>query len=147
MKKLLLTLGVAVLLASAGAVRAQTHSASSMTISGTAGAASTLTVSSTVGIIDVRRWDAVALQPTFALSGTGVGNVVFNFARSADGATYETTPSISGTIAASGTTTVSGVLNVSTGGAATIKLVSVVNANNPGVVPNPVIKIGRKPGH
>ena len=147
MKKLLTILGaVAVAAFAVPHASAQTHNAASLTISGTVPASDTLTLSSTVGIIDVRRWKTIAIQPTFALGAAGTANVVFNFAKSADGVRYETVPSVSGTIAGTGTGTTSAVLNVDTGGCATLKLITIVNSNTSSIV-NPVILYGRKPGH
>jgi hypothetical protein len=145
MKSFFLGLAAALALC-VGSAQAQTYNSASLTISGTVAASGTMTLSGSTGIIDVQRCNTIAIQPVFAIGAAGTSNVVFAFAKSADkGATWETVPSISGTIAAAGTGTVSGVFSVSTGGASTLKLVTIVNSNTSTII-NPVIKYGRKPG-
>lgn len=97
-------------------------------------------------VIQIEKHLNVAIQPQFKLSGTGVGNVTFNFVKSIDGTTYETTPSVSIALAASGTNTVCGVTNVSMGAVGRLKLASVVNANTPSTATNVVVNFVIKPG-
>lgn len=94
--------------------------------------------------IPVRPYSNVAIQVSFKLSGSGTSNIVASFAKSVDGTTFETTPSVTVTVAASGTTTVSGVSNVALGGVGWLKLVSVTNANTPSTVAELSIKTAVK---
>lgn len=126
--------------------QAQQYSVSTLS-TGTNVIAASGTLSPASAVVTATKNDNIALQMTFALSGTGVGNVVMKTARSVDGVTYETVPSGTLTVAASGTNTVGGVLNISTAGAGYVKVVSVENANTPSTVAGLVIKAAKKPNN
>jgi len=143
MKKLLLTLSAIALVAFLSApAQAQTATLST----GTNVIAASGTLSPTNAVISIQKHLNLGLQASFALSGTGTGNIVLSFAKSLDGTTFETTPSVTLTIAASGTNTVSGLTNVSMGAVPKLKLVSVTNANTPSTVAGLVVKYAIKPG-
>lgn len=143
MKKLL-TLTLTAIALSVASLRAQLPAAVTFS-TGTNVIAASGTLSPTAAIFTTQKNTNVGLQATFALSGTGVGNLVFSFSKSVDGLTYETVPSVTMTIAASGTNTVCGVSNVSIGAITNLKLVSVTNANTPSTVTGLTVKAIVKP--
>lgn len=145
MKKLLLAL-FALTVASLVPTQAQGTFSVQTLNTGTNVIAASGTLSPTNAIITARKHLNVGLQAEFALSGTGTGNVVLSFAKSLDGVTYETVPSVTLTIAGSGTNVVSGLTNVSMGAAGSLKLVSVTNANTPSTVAGLAVKYAIKPG-
>ena len=104
------------------------------------------TASPTDATITAKKFLNVAIQPQFKLSGTGTGNVTFSFAKGLSGGIYETTPSVTVVVAASGTNVVSGVTNVNLGAVSALKLVSIVNANTPSTATNVVVNYAIKPG-
>ncbi|CAN5352382.1 hypothetical protein BH09VER1_BH09VER1_28450 [soil metagenome] len=108
-----------------------------LTLSGTTVAAST-TSAVTTSALDVRGSEGIGFVAKFKLSGTGVAAVSFNFDVSADGTTWTTTqPFTSGTIAATGTTSVVTYFNFSPDDPTElrniryIRLATVQNANTP----------------
>lgn len=141
MKKPLIILGLALVSASAHAQISRPE----VLNTGTNVIAASGTLSPTNAIITSAKHANVALQASFKLSGTGVGNVVLSFAKSVDGVRFESTPSVTMTIAASGTNTVAAVSNVSLGAVPALKLVSVTNANTPSTVAELSVKSFLKP--
>jgi len=116
MKKILTSI-LAIVALSVGAVHAAPppqYGATAFTTGTTAIAAST-TLSPSAATLTVTGNRNVAVQMSFNLSGTGTGNVVAKFAKSVDGTTYETVESGTLTVAASGTSTVGGVLLIDMG--------------------------------
>jgi hypothetical protein len=140
MKSILLAIfAVAALAVSA---QAQQYSVNTLSTTNAISANTTITPGS---VIAATKHLNVALQPSFALANSGTANVTFSFARSVDGTTFESTPSVSLVVAANGTNTVTGFTNVSMGAGGYLKLTSVANANSTNVTGLNVL-YGIKPG-
>lgn len=141
MKKILIALVAA--FAAAGLSHAQQYSATSLYSSGTNSIAANST--NAVGqTFVVTKNKVVGLQLTFTGTTGNSANVTANLARSVDGSSYESTPSVTLTAAANGTNAVTAVTNVDTGGGGWLKLVSLVNGNN--TLTNVAVKASKKPG-
>src|SRR5207244_3981686 len=95
-------------------------------------------------VVNVRSADTVAIHAGFKMSGAGTDDVVFSFAKSADGAIFETTPSILITNTPNGGTRVEKLAIVDVTGVHTIKLVSIANASATRYLTNLVVDVGVK---
>lgn len=94
--------------------------------------AATITNSATsnyTSTISVRGANKVGIGQTFQLNGAGTGGNILKIAKSADGVTFETTPSILITNVSAGTTATHYFNEVTVSGAAAIRLTSVVNGS------------------
>jgi hypothetical protein len=88
--------------------------------------------------VNVRGANTVGVQTTSCLAGSGSEEIIYKFKKSADGATFETTPSILVTNTSNGTTPVVQFTAVDVTGVHTIQLASVVNGSSGYVVTNSV---------
>lgn len=142
MKKLLIALVAA--FGIAGISHAQQYSATSLYSSGTNSIAanSTNSVGQAFAVTKNRN---IAIALAFTGTTGNSANVTANLAKSVDGTSYESTPSVTLTAAANGTNAVTAVTNVDTGGVGWLKLVSVVNGNN--TLTNVAVKASKKPGN
>ena len=105
---------------------------------------------------NLSQYKSVALQVSFALTTTNVGNLVLTFARSGSqlgsdssplNATYETATTFTWTLANNGTTNVVGLTNLPAtfiDGVSAIKLVSAQNSASAGAITNLNVLISRK---
>lgn len=105
---------------------------------------------------NLSQWKTVALQASFVLTTTNVGNLVLTFARSGSQlgsetsptqATYETATTWTWTLANNGTTNVVGLTNLPAtfiDGVSAIKLISAQNTASAGAVSNLSLLITRK---
>lgn len=105
---------------------------------------------------NLAQWKTVALQASFVLTTTNVGNLVLTFARSGSQlgsetsptqATYETATTWTWTLANNGTTNVVGLTNLPAtfiDGVSAIKLISAQNTASAGAVSNLSLLITRK---
>lgn len=105
---------------------------------------------------NLSQWKTVALQASFVLTTTNVGNLVLTFARSGSQlgsetsptqATYETATTWTWTLANNGTTNVVGLTNLPAtfiDGVSAIKLISAQNTASAGAVSNLNLLITRK---
>jgi hypothetical protein len=140
MKKIILSAVVGALLAvSASAQESRVYTLGGYN-GGTNNFATATTNTITGAAIAVSEVDNVGVQLTFKGTGSGTDTIVFKFALSLDGTTYETTPSTTVTQALAGTAVVSKVANISVPSAGAIKLVSVENPASVGVT-NVFIKV------
>ena len=101
----------------------------------TVAAATTATVS-TNNVIGTIKQQNLALAFTFKLSASGTSNVVYTFARSIDGANYDTITKYTITIPATGTSTNTFSTNLNVGGFTYLRLDSIDNFNATGVLTN-----------
>lgn len=99
-----------------------------------------------VTIYDVNGSSYVGIQcNAIQLNGAGTNSPTIKFAKSVDGTTFETTPSITlAAVTLNGTTAVNTYDAVSTEGVKSLKLVSVVNGVSGQAITNLVIKFGYK---
>lgn len=105
---------------------------------------------------NLAQWKTVALQASFVLTTTNVGNLVLTFARSGSQlgsetsptqATYETATTWTWTLANNGTNNVVGLTNLPAtfiDGVSAIKLISAQNTASAGAVSNLSLLITRK---
>lgn len=111
---------------------------------GTANVAATTTNSVTTPLFTVKRAQNVAIQSTFKLTGAGTSSVVFTLDSSVDASNWVTgTHSLS--VTPSGTSVVSGILKIDTGGVGYFRLSAIANPNSAAVT-NLVMKYSFKPG-
>lgn len=89
-------------------------------------------------VVNVPRSATVGILTQSTLSGSGTDDIVWSFSKSADGATFETTPSVLITNTSNGTTTVNKYTAVDVSGVYALKLVSVVNNSSSRVLTNVV---------
>ena len=89
-------------------------------------AATTNTIGST---FNVSEYASVDIQITMKASATNVTPFIFNFSKTLDSTTYETTPSLTASLTPNGTNEVSKVYNFSVPNVAGLKLVSIENIN------------------
>jgi hypothetical protein len=111
-------------------------------------AATTNTSAQTIGnALPVSKFDSVGLVFNAQGSASGSSNITITFARSLDGTNYETTPQLTWTVAANGTTQVIAYTNLSNtylGPAAYLKVVSIANANATANMTNASLTLGTK---
>ena len=111
-----------------------------------AGGAGGATTSSLTNQVKVDKQDRAAIIFTGALTGSGSSNIVFTFARSADGTNFETTPQFTWQVTPNGTTTVVAWTNMDVttlGPASYLRLVSIVNSNTVPIT-NGLLQLGVK---
>jgi len=84
----------------------------------------------------------VGIMTSFKLDAACTGTITFYFQKSIDGTTYETTPSVSATITANGSTAVNTFTQATTLGSGYIRLSSIVNTNATQNLTNLVVKFG-----
>lgn len=92
-------------------------------------------------VVNVRKASTACLQMSFKLVSAGTGGVIAKVQTSADGVNWETTPSMSFTNSANGTTTVVAVNQLTLKGAQAIKIASVENGGGANLT-NLVLKVG-----
>ena len=92
-------------------------------------------------VVNVRKASTACLQMSFKLVGAGTGGVITKLQTSADGENWETTPSMSFTNSANGTSTVIAVNQLTLKGAQAVRLYSIENGGGANLT-NLVIKIG-----
>ena len=141
MKKLIT---IAIMALVAVAVQAQQYTETTYTLTNTC-AAYTTNSAVNVGSLTSTKYEDVSIQIRCSLTAAGTTSSIFNFAKSIDGVTYETTPSESVSVANAGTTTVQVNANVTMGAAGYLRLASLTNGDNDGVLTNIVIKYTAKP--
>jgi len=145
MKKTIIITALVAVLAFAGSASAQQYSPVTVYSQGTNAIAGSATV--TPGsVITMTKSNNVAFQ-IFATSLAGSTNAVTaNFAKSVDGVTYETTPSVTLAVTANGTNAVSALTNVATGAVGYLKLTSIVNGNT-NALTGVGVTAAKKPGN
>ena len=126
MKNLILIISV---LALAGAASAQQYNPVPIYTQGTNAIAGSATVTPATTAVVVTKFDNVAFQFTAHSTADATNAVTANFAKSVDGVTYETTPSVALPVTLNGTNAVSAVTNLSTGAVGYLKLKSIVNSD------------------
>lgn len=140
MKRFFLLLAAAFGLASTLPAAAQQYAATTQSITNWVGAAST---NSNAGTITVTKHDISALQVAFKLMGAGTSAVVVKLYESVDGETYDDTAVSSLSVTAAGTTTVAGVLPITSTAVGYYKIA--IENPNANAVTNAVFKLGTKP--
>jgi putative flippase GtrA len=125
-------------------VQAQQFSETSYTLTNTCAVFTTNAVVN-VGSITLTKYQDVHVQIRCALTAAGTTSSIFNFAKSVDGTTWETAPSTAVSVANAGTTTVQVNANVNVGAAGYLRLGTLTNGDNDGVLTNIVIKYTTKP--
>lgn len=135
MKKLIAIFALTAALALPAAVHAQQYPVLTLVNALTVPASGT---SNYTAVVNCRAANYVAINTYSALSGSGTDDIVWKFSKSADGITFETTPSVAITNTANGTTPVNKVSIVDVTGVHTIKLVSVLNNSSSRVLTNTV---------
>lgn len=140
MKRFLLSLAVALGLAAALPASAQQYSATTQSITNWVGAAST---NSNAGTITMTKHDIAALQVVFGLMGAGTSAVVVKLYESVDGTTFDDTAVSSLSVTPAGTTTVAGVLPITSTAVGYYKVA--IENPNANAVTNLVVKLGVKP--
>jgi Tfp pilus assembly protein FimT len=145
--QLLLTICIAIILATmVTPARAQQYTIQTLN-TGTNVIAASGSLTPTSAIVTATKNRNVALQMSYALSGTGTAAVTLKCAKSVDGIRYETVESGTLAVTASGTNTVSGTLNVDMGAAGYLKVTSITNANDPSTVAGLTVKAVKKPNN
>lgn len=127
------------LLALVGAVHAQQYSVAPHFVPSTNGASTTLnggtnniaaaTTNTYNSVITLTKYDEVALQPIFQLTGAGTSAVVFRFSKSVDGTNFIADASRTISVTAAGTTVVSGISNQLVGAVGYLRLDTIENPN------------------
>lgn len=92
-------------------------------------------------VVNVRKAETACLQISFKLVSAGTGGVITKLQTSADGENWETTPSMSFTNSASGTSTVVAVNQLTLKGAQAVRVYSIENGGGANLT-NLVIKVG-----
>lgn len=128
MKRILIALSVALGLSASAA----DYSARSLGVTNTIAASTTVTAAEALGdVIDLKNYTRLGLQVEFVHpSTTAAGNVTLTLIRSADGVTYETTPTLTWVIANNNTNQVVAFTNfpvTATDAVRFIKLKSIQN--------------------
>ena len=88
----------------------------------------------------VSEYGTVGIQITLAASTTNTTAVVFNFAKSLDSTSYETTPSLSVSVTPNGVASVTKIASLAVPDVAVLKLVSIENSNANGYVTNVAVR-------
>lgn len=122
------------------ALSSQAQSYDLATLSTAGGIASGATSNYTY-VVNVRKASSACLQMSFKLDGAGTGGVIAKVQTSADGENWETTPSMSFTNSANGTSTVIAVNQLTLKGAQAIRLYSIENGGGANLT-NLVLKVG-----
>jgi len=91
-------------------------------------------------VVNVRLSEYAGARISFKLTAAGTDNVLVKWAKSADGAHFETTPSITTTIAANGTNTVEVFAPLTVQGVQALELVQIVGSTN-GAMTNLVVSV------
>jgi hypothetical protein len=117
---------VVVSLVAAPTVRAQQYNTGSFT---TVVAASTTSNYTSSAVFTCTKYEDVSIWVQSKIADAGTDNTTVSFAKSVDGTTYETTPSVVVTIANTGTTTVNTITNINVGAAGYLRLSSIVNGD------------------
>jgi hypothetical protein len=113
-------------------------------ITNTIGAALTNTSAANCGsAVYVGNQDNCALVFTAYGNGAGTSNVTFNLARSMDGTVYETSPTLTWTVAAPGLSSNVYFTNISVGAAGYLKVAQVTSANST-TLTNCSLTLGKK---
>lgn len=89
--------------------------------------------------LDVSKQNSTGLQITQWAASATTTNLVYTFARSVDGQSYETTPSITLTYALNGTNILTYVTNLTSLGGGYLKLVSIQNTDASVVATNSMV--------
>jgi hypothetical protein len=97
-------------------------------------------------VMDCRKQDKVAVQVKFTLSNTATTNTIYTFARSLDGSNYDTANTFVWAVPQNGTTTVIASTNIDMAGYGYLKLVTIDNRDDNGVLTNSLIKYAIKRG-
>jgi len=112
--------------------------------------AANATTSANLGnAVKVDKHSTVSVQTAFAGSAAGTDVVTINWKRSADNSTWETTPGLAITVPQNNTTAVVGWTNLSSaaiGGAAYLKISSIVTTDADAVMTNASVKVILKKG-
>ena len=108
--------------------------------SGLTSAVNASTTATPGNTFSVSEFENAGIQITLKASTTNTTLVTFNFAKSVDSTTYESTPSVAITVTPNGVTEVSKFTNVSVSGVAGLKLVSIENSNANGYITNIAVK-------
>lgn len=140
MKKILLI--AAILSFAALAVQAQQYQVVSL-VPATQTVLATGTTNFTA-YVNVRKCDTAGIYIEAKLDGAGTDDIVWKFSKSPDGSHFETTPSISITNVANGTTLVKAFKAVDVTGVHTLKLVSCLNNSAAQNLTNIVVIVGVK---
>jgi hypothetical protein len=109
-------------------------------------AAATATNLASAPVMDVRKQDKVAVQVKFTLSAAATTNTIYTFARSLDGSNYDTANTFVWAVPQNGTTTVIASTNIDMAGYGYLKLVTIDNRDDNGVLTNSLIKYAIKRG-
>jgi hypothetical protein len=123
-------------------VEAQQYNTGS--ISFVVAASTTTNTAAGTGVFGVTKYEDVCIWVNSKIADSGTDNTVVNFSKSADGTTYETTPSVVITVANTGTVNVNTITNINVGAAGYLKLVSVVNGDGSGNLTN-IVTVAKKP--
>jgi hypothetical protein len=122
MKYLKILAGLALLVAVVLPAQAQQYNTGSFS---TVVAASTTSNYTSSLVIGMTKYQDVGIRVLSTLAGSGTDNTTVKLARSIDGVTYETTPSVVITIANTGTTAVNTLTNIEQGAVGFLRLASV----------------------
>lgn len=146
LKSIVSMIAIAAFMLIAPATQAQSYNLSTCGFASTfniAGASTNTTVAATNGSsITIKGTAILAIQPTFKLTEAGTSTVVFKFDESVDGSTWKIA-SRSVSVAATGTTTVGTVLNITDACANFFRLSQIENPNT-GALTNIVVKYAYK---
>jgi hypothetical protein len=95
-------------------------------------------LSNYTAVVNVRAATVVGIMTESTLSGSGSDEIVWTFAKSVDGANFETTPSLTITNTSNGSTTVRTFTALDVTGVHTLKLLSVTNGSSSRMLTNAV---------
>jgi hypothetical protein len=146
MKKLIAILSLALLaIAFAPPLAAQSYSLQATTLNGGTNNVATATTNTSFAVImPCVRSTVIAPQVTFKLNGAGTDTIVFKFDHSVDGSNWKSAGT-SLSVAANGTTLVTGNTSIAAGGIGYIRLSTVENPSSSSVT-NLVLKYATKNG-
>ena len=109
-------------------------------------AAATATNLASAPVMDVRKQNKVAVQVKFTLSAAATTNTIYTFARSVDGSNFDTSGTVTWQVPQNGTTAVICSTNIDMEGYGYLKLLSIDNRDDNGVLTNSFIKYAIKRG-
>jgi len=129
----------------AGVVIAAQYSASSLSITFAGAGLAAVTETNPAAVVTLTKFEDVSIQVSGKLDDAGTDVTAVKFARSVDGVTYETTPSMVISLTHAGTTTTACLSNWNVGAVGYIKCVAISNAAATANLTNLVIKVTTKP--
>lgn len=124
MKKLLVIASIAIT-----AIAAQAQSRQPATLLNPGNVTTSGTSNYTAAVV-VNTADYCGIGISFKLDGAGTDPLLFKFAKSVDGTTFESTPSVTVSVSANGTSTVNAFSSATVQGAWALRLAQIVGSTN-----------------